>query len=142
MVCDGTGIPLGCVITGANCHDSPLLEPTLATLPRLGPLPEVMTVHLDAGDDSQKTRDLLTDVDMTGIISCKGTPLQAGRRWVIERLNSWHNRGFKKLLICTEKRTCVILALIALANAIIITRRLIRQAWTHYRWDTRPNRHP
>ena len=29
-----------------------------------------------------------------------------------------------------------------LANAIIITRRLLRQAWTTHRWDTRPTRRP
>ena len=32
----------------------------------------------------------------------------------------------------------VIDAFIALANAVIITRRLIRIAWTTHRWDTRP----
>ncbi|MHB1171646.1 MAG: IS5/IS1182 family transposase, partial [Lacisediminihabitans sp.] len=31
---------------------------------------------------------------------------------------------------------------IALANAIIIVRRLIRQGWTRYRWDGRPDRKP
>ncbi|MGB7982076.1 MAG: IS5/IS1182 family transposase, partial [Candidatus Nanopelagicales bacterium] len=33
-------------------------------------------------------------------------------------------------------------AFIALANAVIITRRLIRAAWTTHRWDTRPTRRP
>ena len=61
---------------------------------------------------------------------------------MVERTNSWHNRGFKKLLICTERRTVAIEAFIALANAIIITRRLIREAWTRYRWTNRPNRKP
>jgi hypothetical protein len=76
------------------------------------------------------------------VISKKGTPLQAGARWVVERTNAWHNRGFKKLLVCTERHTRVIDAFIALANAIIITRRLIREAWTRYRGDTRPTRQP
>lgn len=66
----------------------------------------------------------------------------AGKRWVIERTNSWHNHGFKKLAICTERRTRVIAAFIALANAVIITRRLLRQAWTTHRWDSRPDRRP
>ncbi len=61
---------------------------------------------------------------------------------MVERTNSWHNRGFKKLLICTERRTVAIEAFIALANAIIITRRLIGEAWTRYRWTNRPNRKP
>ena len=29
LLVDGSGIPIGCVIAGANCHDSPLLAPTL-----------------------------------------------------------------------------------------------------------------
>ena len=60
----------------------------------------------------------------------------------MERTNSRHNRGFKKLNICTEVRTRVIDAFIALANTIIITRRLIREGWTHYRWTGRPTRKP
>lgn len=41
-----------------------------------------------------------------------------------------------------RRRTQVIDAFIALANAVIITRRLIRIAWTTHRWDTRPTRRP
>lgn len=143
VLVDGNGIPLGVVVAPANRHDSPLLGPTLEKLSRFGfDLPEQITVHLDAGYDSRKSRELLRVLGCDWVISKKGTPLQVGNRWVIERTNSWHNRGFKKLLICTEKRTVVIDAFIALANAIIITRRLIREAWTRYRWDTRPKRRP
>jgi hypothetical protein len=99
-------------------------------------------VHLDAGYDSTHTRDLLAKLGCQGVISKKGFPLQAGARWVVERANSWHNRGFKKLQVCTERRTRVIDALIALANAIIIVRRLIRRAWTTHRWHNRPGRRP
>lgn len=60
----------------------------------------------------------------------------------MERANSWHNRGLQKLSICTEKRTCVIEALIALANAAIITRRLLAEAWLSHRWDRRVARQP
>jgi transposase len=147
LLVDGAGIPLGCVAAPANQHDSPLLRPTLETLGRFQPcfgvgLPETITVHLDAGYDSGKTRDLLEELGCQAVISAKGTPLQTGRRWVVERANSWHNRGFKKLLICTERRTRIIHALIALANAVIIVRRLLRAAWTTHRWDTRPARRP
>jgi hypothetical protein len=44
--------------------------------------------------------------------------------------------------ICTEACTRVIEAFIALANAIIITRRLIAEAWTRYRWDGRADKKP
>ncbi len=56
---EGYGILLGRVLAGANHHDSPLLAPTLDLLDDLGPLPEEITVHLDAGYDSGKTRTLL-----------------------------------------------------------------------------------
>lgn len=143
LLVDGNGIPLGCVVAGANCHDSPLLGPTLDKLSRFGfDLPERITVHLDAGYDSGKTRALLKTLGCDHVISKSGEPLQAGVRWVVERTNSWHNRGFKKLAICTERRGHVIDAFIALANAIIITRRLIAEAWSRYRWDNRPTRRP
>lgn len=36
---DGYGIPLGRILAGANCHDSPLLAPTSDRLSELGPPP-------------------------------------------------------------------------------------------------------
>lgn len=147
LLVEATGIPLGCVIAGAHRNDSPLLRPTLEHLGRFDQgmgvgLPEDITVHLDAGYDSGKTRDLLDELGCHGVISQKGFPLQAGKRWVVERTNSWHNRGFKKLAICTERRARVIDAFVALANAVIVIRRLLTTAWTTHRWDTRPARRP
>jgi transposase len=147
VMTDSGGIPIGCVSAPANRNDSPLLRPTLEHLGRFDQglgvgLPETITVHLDAGYDNAKTRHLLAELGCHGVISIKGFPLQAGARWVIERTNAWHTRGFTKLAICTERRTRVIDAFIALANAIIITRRLIRTAWTTHRWPTRPTRRP
>lgn len=97
---------MGCVIAPANRHDSPLLRPTLAKLARFDEglgvgLPDRITVHLDAGYDSAKTRDLLHELGCGSVISIKGFP-QAGARWVVERTNSWHNRGFRRLAICTD----------------------------------------
>ena len=143
LMVDGAGIPIGCVVAGAHHHDSLLLSPTLDKLGRFGvDLPDEITVHLDAGYDSKKTRDLLTELGCRWVISTKGEPLQAGARWMVERTNSWHNRGFKKLLICTERRARVMEAFIALSNAVIIVRRLVREAWIAYRWDTRPDQRP
>lgn len=151
LMVEGGGIPIGCVIAGAHRNDSPLLRPTLEKLARFDEglgrgfgvgLPEDITVHLDAGYDSHKTRDLLAELGCAGVISTKGTPLQADQRWVVERTNSWHNRGFKKLAYCTERTGRVIEALVQLANAVIVTRRLLAQAWLTHRWDRRPRRRP
>lgn len=137
------GIPLGRVLAGANRHDSPLLAPTLDRLDGLGPLPADITVHLDSGYDSGKTRDLLTERGLHGEISHKGdkAPIQASQRWQVERTNAWHN-AFNRLQRCYERREIVIDAFFDLADAIITTRSLIRRAWTTHRWDTRPHRRP
>jgi hypothetical protein len=43
---------------------------------------------------------------------------------------------------CYERRATVIDTFFDIADAIITVRRLIRQAWTLYRWDTRPAKRP
>ena len=63
--------------------------------------------------------------------------IQAGQRWHVERTNAWHN-NFNKLQCCYERNEDVIDAFFDLADTIITVRRLIREAWTLYRWDTRP----
>jgi transposase len=104
-VTEARGIPLGTVAAAANRHHAPLLGPTLDTLDRLGPLPTQPTVHLDRGYDSAKTRELLTARGMTGQIAEKGkpAPIQASRRWPVERTHAWGNQ-FKKLVWNTERR--------------------------------------
>ncbi|MGC4853352.1 IS5 family transposase [Micromonospora sp. DT4] len=143
LMVEARGIPLGRVLAGANRHDSPLLKPTLDHLDDLGPLPEDITVHLDAGYDSTISRDLLTERGLTGEIARKGVkaPIQATRRWHVERTNAWHN-AFNRLQRCYERKEKVIDAYFDLADTIITLRSLIRQAWTLYRWDTRPTRRP
>ncbi|MBQ0907071.1 IS5 family transposase [Micromonospora sp. U21] len=143
VMVEARGIPLGRVLAGAHRHDSPLLESTLDRLDDLGPLPGTITVHLDAGYDSQKTRDLLTARRLTGEIARKGVkaPIQATRRWHVERTNAWHN-AFNRLQRCYERKEDVVNAYFDLADAIITIRSLIRQAWILYRWDTRPTRRP
>jgi transposase len=136
-------IALDRVLAAASRHDSPLLAPTLNKLDDLGPLPDHIRVHLDAGYDSQKTRDELAARGMTGQIAHKGdkAPIQAGQRWHVERTNAWHN-AFNRLQRCYERRENVIDAYFDLADAVITVRSLIRQAWITYRWDGRPTRRP
>ena len=143
LLVEGYGIPLGRVLAPANRHDSPLLAPTLDKLGEIGPLPDDITVHLDAGYDSQKTRDELGGRNMTGDIAHKGdkAPIQAGQRWQVERTNSWHN-GFNRLQRCYERKEDVIDAFFDLADTIITVRSMIRQSWTLYRWHGRPTKRP
>jgi transposase len=140
---DARGIPLGSVTAPANRHDSPLLVPTVDAARSLGLVPEGATVHLDRGYDSEPTRVRLVERGLVAEISRKGrpAPLNATKRWVIERTNSWHN-AHKKLLWCTERRGKVVDFWIALSDVVIIVRRLVREGWTRYRWEERPSRRP
>lgn len=139
MAVDGKGIPLGRVLAPASRHDSPLLALTLDGLDAIGPLPDDVTVHLDAGHDSGKTRRELASRSMHGEIAHKGgkVPIQAGQRWHVERTSAWHN-GFGRLQRCYERREKVIDAYFDLADAVITVRRLIRESWTLYRRNSRP----
>jgi hypothetical protein len=140
---DARGIPLGVVTAPANRYDSPLLAQTLDAARALGLLPEGASIRLDCGYDSQATREKLRDRSLIPDISEKGrpAPVAATGRWIVERTNSWHN-AHKKLAWCTERSGRVIDFWVALSNAVIIVGRLVREAWTRYRWEGRPLRRP
>lgn len=56
----------------------PLLQANLWCLSRFGyQLPDQITVHIDAGQEMTKTRDLLTDLRCDWVVSTKGESLQA-----------------------------------------------------------------
>ena len=142
VLVDGYCIPLGRALAGANrtiprCWDRPWTGSLISVLP------DEVTVHLDASYDSGKTRARLDDRGPHGEIAHKGeqAPIQATRRWYVERTNAWHN-AFNRFQRCHERREVVIDAWFDLADAIITVRSLIRQAWTTHRWDTRPARRP
>jgi hypothetical protein len=95
-------------------------------------LPAQPVVHLDAGYD---------------YAACSGrsprrgvpAPIQASRRWPVERTHAWGNQ-YGKLRWCTERRRLVVAFWLALANAVIVCGRLVRRAWTCHRWEHRPRR--
>jgi hypothetical protein len=139
VLTEGTGLPLHLVAAGANRHDAPLLEPTLAGLDKLDGPPDDATVHLDRAYDSRRTRALLDALGLDGAIARKGipAPVQAGARWVVERTHSWMN-GYGKLRRCTEKQAVVVDFYLFLAAALVVLRQLIQRARLRYRWPSRP----
>jgi hypothetical protein len=138
---EGKGIPLGLICAGAHRHDSPLLAPTLqaATGQLGGLLPDQRACHLDAGYDSAITRQTLNELGFTGQIARKGipAPIQAGRRWPVERTHSWMN-GYGKLRRITDRDAAIVRFYLYLAATFVTIRALIQRARHHYRWDTRP----
>lgn len=139
---DGYGIPPGRVLAGANRPDSPP-APTLDLLDDLGPLPDDITVHPDAGYGSGKTRTTLDARGLRGRIAHKGekAPVQATQRRHVEGTHAWQN-AFHRPARRYERRTSVINACFDLADAVITVRSTIRRAWTTHRWDDRPTRRP
>lgn len=131
---DGGGIPMATVSAPANTVDHALLEQTLDAVKDFQPLPADVTVHLDAGYDYRPCRDALDQRGMVGQIAHRGepAPIQVGRRWVVERANSWLN-DFGKLRRCTERRQDCVDAYLNLAAAIVTLRALLRAAWYLYR---------
>ena len=128
MAVDGRGIPLGSVTAAANRHDSPLLAPTLEAARALGLVPSGTSVHLDRGYDSKLTRLRLLEFGLVAEVSEKGrpAPVNATKRWVIERTNSWQN-VHKKLVWCTERQGQVVDFWVALSDVVVIVRRLVRE---------------
>jgi transposase len=140
---EAAGIPLAVVPAPANRRDDGLLGATLDAVQALGLLPAQPVVHLDAGYDYQPCRQVLADHGLVGEIATRGqpAPIQVGRRWVIERTHAWGNQ-YGKLRWCTERRRIVVEFWLALASAAIVCGRLVRRAWTNFRWQGRPRRRP
>jgi hypothetical protein len=138
---EADGMPLAAVPAPANQRDDGLLAAALDAIAVVGPLPERPVVHLDAGYDYQPCRQVVAARAMAGEIAAHGVPapIQVGRRWVIERTHAWGNQ-YGKLRWCTERRRVVVEFWLALASAAIVCGRLVRRAWTCYRWQGRRRR--
>jgi IS5 family transposase len=114
---DAAGIPLGTVTAPVPPNNSPVLAPTLEVLGRTD---APMTIHLDRGYDSARTRQFLIEHVLRGEIAARGTlaPIAAGTYWVVERTTAWTN-AHQKLVWCTERRAAVTAFWIAFSAAII-----------------------
>jgi transposase len=140
---EADGMPLAALAAPADRRDDGLLAATLDAIAGVGSLPAQPVVHLDAGYDYQPCRQVLAARAMVAEIATRGVPapVQAGRRWPVERAPAWGNQD-GKLRWRTERRRVVVEFWLALANAAIVCGRLVRRAWTHYRWEGRPRRRP
>ena len=129
---DANGVPIGWVTEGANRNDSILLAPTLDDVKQRGLLPDIETLWLDRGYDSELTRTRLVERGITDAMIAKkrkrgsatGTKHQPmGLRWPVERTNSWLS-NFGQLRRNTDRFNAHRLAQFALAVALIITVKL------------------
>ena len=95
---DEAGIPIGWLSDRANHNDCVLLPATLDEVERHGLLGAVGTLHLDRGYDNpvvhRQVAALGIELDVAkrrrrGTTTGAKAPLALGRRWPVERTNSW-----------------------------------------------------
>ena len=132
LLTDGSGVPLGLVVAGANRNDFKLARATLESIPvdRPAPTPaDPQGLCLDKGYDYREVRELLEEFGYTAHIRARGEEAQAlkreagykARRWVVERTHSWMNR-FRRILIRWEKKPANYLALLHFVCAFLTYR--------------------
>jgi putative transposase len=114
LLTEGRGIPLGCVVEGANKNDFKILRDTLKSIPIKRPPLTVQRpqgLSLDKGYDYEEVRVLLKRFHFAPHIRSRGEeargirkdPRVKARRWVVERTHLWMNR-FRAILIGWTKK--------------------------------------
>lgn len=131
---DKHGVPLSCVISGANRNECKLLEEVIDAIPpvyngRVGrPRFRPLKLHADKGYDYGFCRRLLRARGIVPRIARRGVESgeRLGRhRWVVERTFAWLNR-FRRLKVRYERRDDIHLAFLLIGCALICFRKLDR----------------
>ena len=129
---DGQGIPLGVTVTGANVHDSRLIEATLKNSREMGGWflgSAVRHLCLDKGYDYPRVSEEVYVNGFEEHIRSRGEEVRdrwrtPARRWVVERTFAWL-KSFRSL----RTRYCCYLVnfmgLLYLALACILWRKLV-----------------
>jgi transposase len=131
LITDASGVPLACLLTGANAHDVtqllPLVEAILAIRGVVGRPRRRPTVLLaDRGYDSQAHRQVLRTLGIRPLIARRKTAHGSGlgsQRWVVERILSWLHQH-RRLRIRYERQAEIHEALLSLACSLICLRAL------------------
>jgi transposase len=140
---DAAGIPIGWVAGPANRNDTTLLEATLDAVDDQGLLDDIETLHLDRGYDNSVVRRQLADAGITRIVVPKvrareGTTRQRptrvplGRRWPVERTNSWLS-NYGQLRRNTDRKEVHRSAQLAFVVAILLIVKLMDQGYLAHR---------
>jgi len=141
LLTEGKGVPVACIVSGANRTDmkkrDALLDALMIEVPAVPadtPDAERPPLCLDRGYDYDACRDTARAHGYVPHIPPKasaahplpppGDPARhPPRRWVVEVAHAWFNR-FRRLLIRWEKQADNYLALVQLAAVLIIYRKL------------------
>ncbi len=106
LLVEGSGVPVGLCVAGANKNDFKMLAETIWSIPVERPEPTAKAPQhlcLDKGYDYGRVRWIVRAFGFVAHIRARGeeaTEKKAGqkaRRWLVERTHSWMNR-FRSLL--------------------------------------------
>jgi len=136
---DANGIPIGWVVAAANRHDMVLLPGTLEAVDDQGLLEEVETLHLDRGYDNGVVRRHVAEVGIKEIVvppvrrggqRTRQTPTRVplGRRWAVERTNSWLT-NYGQLRRNTDRKAAHRSAQLAFVVAILLIAKLLDRGY-------------
>ncbi|MBB2160663.1 IS5 family transposase [Gluconacetobacter sacchari] len=114
------------LLSGANVHDSRMLEPLLDAIPAIRgkrgrPKHRPAKLHADKGYDYRRCRAACTRRGIRHRIARRGieSSQNLGRhRWVVERTFAWIAR-FRRLAVRYERRADIHLAFTLIACALI-----------------------
>ena len=139
LATDAAGIPVAWIAAASNVSDQKLVEDTLEALDARGYEIEVQQAHLDRGYDAVAVRAIFADSGITAHIAHRArrtayrrkyrsrarNPIPLGRRWRIERANSWLS-NFGQLRRNTDRHVLHREAAIDLAVAFLLTIKLVK----------------
>jgi putative transposase len=129
---EGSGVPVGLAVDGANRPDMKLVRATLESIPVERPEPsaaEPQGLCLDNGYNYAEPKAVVEEFGFTAHLPKGAGEAQAvkrrarhqARRWVVERTHSWLNR-FRGILIRWSKKPENYIAMLHFAFGIITFR--------------------
>jgi transposase len=126
VITDAAGIPLACILTGANRHDVTQLIPLVDAIPPIAgkpgrPLQRPASLYADRAYHSNPHSEQLRGRGIKPHIAQRGRPHGSGLgkyRWVVERTNSWLHQ-FRRLRVRYERRDDIHEAFMILGCAVI-----------------------
>jgi putative transposase len=137
VLTEADGGPIAVVVTGANVHDSLLLQDALEAViveppnPITGPTQHLCLDKAFSGAPSEATARVfgyephIRRIGEEKLDPKSGKKKRKARRWVVERTIGWLNRC-RGILIRYEKKAANYLAVVQLACALLWYRRLHR----------------
>lgn len=139
LATEAAGIPIGWIVAASNINDQKLVEDTIEAVDARGYEVEIEQAHLDRGYDALAVRAIFAESGIHAHIAHRSkrtqhrrkhrtrasNPVPLGRRWKVERANSWPS-NFGQLRRSTDRKSIHREANMDLAIAFLLTVKLVK----------------